>query len=70
MNKLRDKMLAQRPHCAVCDAPIPFGVSGWFCSARCDDADMARRVGLVRLCYAITAAARAQRASEAQAHAS
>ena len=58
---LKDKMLAQRPHCAVCDAPIPFGVSGWFCSSACDDADMARRVGLVRLAYAITTAAREAR---------
>ena len=66
MNKLRDRMLEKRPRCAVCDKPIPFGVSGWFCSPACDDDDMARRVGLVRLCYAITAAARAARASEAR----
>jgi hypothetical protein len=65
MNKLHEKLIAQRPRCAVCDSPIPFGKSGWFCSTACDDADMARRVGLVRLCYAITDAARTARKATA-----
>jgi hypothetical protein len=32
---------------------------GWFCSRACDDEEMARRVGLTRVLYAIRDAARA-----------
>jgi hypothetical protein len=36
---------------------------GWFCSVECDDEEMARRVGLTRLLYAIRDAARAARST-------
>ena len=62
--KLRAALNNARPRCAGCDAPIPFARSGWFCSDACDGEDMARRVGLVRVAYAITDAARAARKVE------
>lgn len=36
-------------NCAVCDQPIPYGVTGWFCSARCDDAELTRRKEIAKL---------------------